>query len=95
MSDEPTYVYVRGTGWVPSTCGNTFADNTGKRWRIEQRMPKDSEFWDGTNAKRTIEDWTKLYMKRTVHGCPVFHDDSSRYEPDPADWPNVVVFVPA
>lgn len=66
MSDEPTYEYVKGYGWMPvvEDQGLIFTCYHGKQWRIIKRKPKVGEHWDGTSSPtNTLEQRVALYIR--------------------------------
>jgi hypothetical protein len=47
---EPTYVYVKGEGWVPRTPGSEsffcmYTDVDGDIWEVHDRKPDPGERW--------------------------------------------------
>lgn len=94
MSDEPTYTYVKGTGWVPCFVeGLPYTDHSGTRWILLNRKPNEGERWDGTHDHRTLEGWLIRY-NRSPHiyrdkVWPVCRDNN--YQP----YKTVITIVPA
>lgn len=92
MSEEPTYTYIKGQGWVPAIHeSEIITDGAGKRWLMTKRAPVLGELWDGTHeANRTMAQWIDKYRYSRVVICPIF----GRGDTNPGDWDNVVTFTP-
>lgn len=77
MSDEPTYEYIKGQGWVPST-HETFTGIIGK-WHVTliKRKPEIGEYYwsDDCPLEQTFRNLetqpTKLY-RPPVYSGPVW-----------------------
>ena len=65
MTDEPTYHYVRGAGWVPKI-PYSFTDVKGRRWHIVERTPPNpGDIWTSGDDEETPEQLLNSYPYRT------------------------------
>lgn len=69
MTEEPTYEYIKGKGWVPN--GAPYAegrDSEGRLWRVYARLACKGERWDACmgNQYTTPEDYASSMKNYSV-----------------------------
>jgi hypothetical protein len=94
LNDDPTYVYVKGEGWIPRPDGDDFlclyTDCVGKCWAVYERKPTVGEHWAVMWSGETIMDTLNWFTKHredilnTVAWEYGFANSTDRY----------IVFVP-
>jgi hypothetical protein len=56
MADEPTYEYIRGKGWVPTTVPTITWEQHGFRVTVMARKPQLHEKWYAEPKDRNLEE---------------------------------------